>query len=205
MPDISFKEWCGVFGVIANLASSFLYITSILRGRTRPHLFSRLVWTLTTGTVFFTQIASGAGAGAWVSGCGTLVQASITVLSLAYGEKTITRGDWISLMAALSALPLWALTKNPLWSVIIVTLIDASAYYPTLRKSFSKPDEEPAAPYIISNIKHGFTLLALGSYSLTTTLYFIVMLLMNGLTAAFVLARRKDITRRISKQLGSGL
>lgn len=57
----------------------------------------------------------------------------ITVASFKYGEKTLTRSDWISFVAALLVIPLWALTKNAALAAILISVIDGLGYYPTYR------------------------------------------------------------------------
>jgi len=47
--------------------------------------------------------------------------------------------DWYFFLAALAAIPLWLLTRTPLYSVVVVTVIDALAYVPTFRKSWHRP------------------------------------------------------------------
>ena len=73
------------------------------------------------------------------------------------GEKHVTRGDWIAFLITFFAIPLWVVTSDPLWSVLLVTVIGAVAYYPTFRKSFAKPGEELAFKSVLTVIRYLFT------------------------------------------------
>jgi hypothetical protein len=77
------------------------------------------------------------------------------------------------------AIPLWVVTSDPLWSVLLVTVIDAVAYYPTFRKSFAKPDEELAFKYVLTVIRYLFSLLALEHYTVVTSVYQFVSIFME--------------------------
>ena len=58
-----------VLGVIAasfGIAGYVIYIRSILRGFTRPHIFTWLIYVIVDGTIFAAQLAGGGGPGAFV-------------------------------------------------------------------------------------------------------------------------------------------
>lgn len=106
------------------------------------------------------------------------------------GEKNFTKGDWLVFLATMSAIPLWIITKDPLWSVILVTSIDAAAYYPTLRKSYSKPDEEASFKYTLAAVKYALSLMALENYTAVTIIYPVTSLVLESATVILLLWRR---------------
>jgi hypothetical protein len=114
----------------------------------------------------------------------------IFLLSLFKGEKNITRTDWLAFISALFIIPFWYFTRNALWAVILATLIDASAYYPTFRKAWIKPHEEDFILYASDNVRWLFALLAMGDYSTTTLLYPIFCMISNGAIAVMIFWRR---------------
>ncbi|MEA3399221.1 MAG: hypothetical protein U9R00_01765 [Patescibacteria group bacterium] len=66
---------------------------------------------------------------------------------------------------------MWYLTSNPLGAIILVTLIDLFGYFPTLRKSYSKPHEETATTFFLNGLKFLISLFALQVYTPVTWLY----------------------------------
>ena len=116
------------------------------------------------------------------------------MLSLFKGEKNITRGDTVSLIAGLAIIPLWHATNNALLAVILATLIDASAYYPTVRKSWNKPFEEKIFMYASDNVRWLFALLASSDFSTTTLLYPVFCLVANNSLALMIFMRRRVFT-----------
>ena len=86
-----------VLGVIAasfGIAGYVIYIRSILRGFTRPHIFTWLIYVIVDGTIFAAQLAGGGGPGAFVVLTGAVANAAIVILAFQRGEKNITLSDW---------------------------------------------------------------------------------------------------------------
>lgn len=181
----------GGLSVLMMLASRGTYFASILRGQTRPHAFSWLIWGTISTIGFAAQYVDGAGAGSWARGFGAVTCFVLVVMGILHGEKNITRSDWTTLAVALLAVPLWVVTKTPFWSVVLVCLIDTVGYIPTLRKSWLKPREESAKSYVFSCLGAFFSLVAIEHYTPTTWLYPAVLTVTNGSMAAFLLGRRR--------------
>lgn len=91
------KEVIGAFTVILAFAGLIPYIFDILRGKTKPHVFTWVVWALVTFLAFLAQWRSGGGAGSWTTGITGLLTIFIAMLSLGKGSKDITSRMWSSL------------------------------------------------------------------------------------------------------------
>lgn len=181
------------FGILSVLLAFFnrgSYLYSILKGGTKPHVFSWITWSIISTIALLAQVTEGAGAGAWARGLSTLFSYVFIFLALTRGEKNITRGDRITLAFALCAIPLWYFTKTPVWSVILVTTIDVVGYYPTIRKSLLKPDEEAAGSWLLSGLSSLASLFAMDQINLSTTLYPGVMVVTNISFALFLILWR---------------
>ncbi|MFY9287864.1 MAG: hypothetical protein WAO98_05125 [Alphaproteobacteria bacterium] len=187
------KDTLGVISVSVSMVGYGSYLWSIYKNRTKPHIFSWGIWGILMALVFFAQMSKGAGAGAWVTGASALMCFIITLSSLKKGEKSITRSDWIAFSGALAAIPIWYLTQDPLSVVILATVIDALAYYPTFRKSFIRPHEEYYLTYVLDISKWIVALFALQDYSATSTLYPLFLLLANSCLVGMILWRRHHL------------
>lgn len=189
------QEIIALISIAIGVWSYAHYGIAIYQGKTRPHVFSWFVWGLLTGIAWAAQFHEKAGPGAWVTGSTALVCFAIAFVSLRVGEKNITRSDWWTFCAALAAIPLWYFTNNPLWAVLLITAIDALAFYPTFRKSWLKPGEEAILAYGLSALKFGFSLLALENFTFTTSFYPASLVVMNGVFVVMVLIKRKAIAQ----------
>jgi len=183
-----------VFATIAMLISaiSFLpYIWSTLRGKVRPHVLSWSIWGLTTTIVFLAQRTAGAGVGAWPVGLAAMMAFLIAIIAfIKRGEIRITASDWLFFVLALGALPLWYVTDNPLWAVLLVTAIDILGFGPTIRKAYHQPQTDSVLFFSLIVLRNVFVLLALEHYSLTTALFPAAIGTMALIVATTVISQR---------------
>ena len=189
----NYKVIIGIFASVVSVIGYIPYLRDILKKKTKPHVFSWLMWSLGAGIVFVAQIVKGAGPGAWVMGVATVISILITILSAFKGEKKITISDWIAFGGSLLGLIAWILTSNPLLAVILITISDALAFIPTFRKTYYRPYEETLFTWLISSVKFIFVLVALNAYNATTLLYPIYLILSNSSFTIMMLARRKAL------------
>lgn len=187
-----YKEILSAAAVALTFLAFFPYIRSVLRGTTKPHVFSWIIWGSVTFVAFLAQLADGGGVGAWPIGFSGVV--TIYVAVLAYTKKadiTITRTDWLFLLAAATALPCWYLTAEPLWAVVILTVVDILGFGPTFRKAQSRPFEENLTFFVLITVRNVAAAIALEHYSLTTLLFPTALAVVAALFVALVLYRRK--------------
>lgn len=142
MESLLYKEILSAIAIALTFAAFVPYIRAILDGTTRPHVFVGHLG-LNNLRRFLAQIEGKAGVGAWPIG----VSGSITlfIACLAYVRRadiTITKSDWLFFISALSSLPLWYVTSDPLWAVVILTIVDVLGFGPTVRKAYSFPHSE---------------------------------------------------------------
>ncbi len=197
--DLDWGTWQSIFGGIAvflGLLGYVFYIRGILQGKVKPHFFSWFVWTLLTGIAFVAQVVEGGGPGAWVTGITAVMSIIFTLVGLRSSSRTfIAKTDWFYFIAALLAIPPWYFTGDPLWSVIMITVIDAVAFAPTFRKAYFHPETENGWTYALSGIKFVFGLAALSSFTWTTALYPASLVLANAAFVAMVLWRQRQLVK----------
>lgn len=170
------------------------YISSIMKGTTKPHVFSWIIWGATTFVVFLAQLDDNGGVGAWPIGVSGII--TIVIACLAYtkrGDVSITTSDWIFFMMAMSALLLWHLLKDPLWAVVVLTVVDSIGFIPTVRKVYHAPYSEPLSFIILFFLRNILVILALEHYSVTTVLFPAVIAIDCVLLITLSMIRRQKI------------
>ncbi|MDO8626818.1 MAG: hypothetical protein Q7K39_05225 [Candidatus Magasanikbacteria bacterium] len=193
---MDYKIILAAVGIVIGFVSYASYFHGIFTNKTKPHIFSWLVWATINWTAFFAQIVKGGGAGAWITATNAFLCTLVMVLALSRGEKNITKSDWYSLVGASAGIIGWILTKNPLTAVILVSLTDLFAIYPTFRKAYIKPFEENAFAFGIDLIKFILELFALKSFNLTTALFPITILINDSVLVTMILVRRKIVAKQ---------
>lgn len=186
------KELLSALAIVLTFAGFFPYIRSILKDEIKPHVFSWVIWGSSTIVVFLAQLKAGGGAGAWPIGVSGLITSYVA--GLAYLKKadiSITRADWFFFLSAMLSLPLWYLTADPLWAVVILTVVDVFGFAPTLRKAYAHPFDENRVFFTLFMVRNLIVILALEHYSLTTVLFPAVIAAACLLLLVMITCRRR--------------
>jgi hypothetical protein len=190
------KELLSAAGIALTFVIFVPYIRSIQQGRTKPHVFSWFIWACGTFVVFLAQLAGGGGLGAWPIGVSGLVTAYIAILAYRKcTDRSITRSDWVFFAVALTALPAWFLTADPLWAVLVLTGVDLAGFGPTFRSAYVRPYDERPGFYLLGAVRNLISILALEHYSLTTVLFPAAVGVTCLMFVAMGTCRRQVLTR----------
>lgn len=190
---MSDKELFGVLSLALSVVAYAPYIWSMLRRRIRPHLLSWIVWSLISLIATLAQQTGNAGPGGWAVMFSTVSCTFIALCAFRYGERTISRLDWVCFLGALSAIPLWRLTSDPLASLLLVLVIDTIAYGMTFRKAWRAPWSENATVYWVDTVKYGAAMLAMDSYSVLAILFPLYVIVIEGAMAVMILWRQRSL------------
>lgn len=180
------KEIIGFITVALAFIALYPYISDIFRNKTKPHIFTWMVWAIVTILAFFGQWEKGGGAGSWTTGVTGILTIFIALISLKKGSRDITKFDKMVFVGALLAIVPWMMTKDPTLSVVILTIIDVLAFIPTIRKTIKDPHSETFISYVLHSIRHSLSILALANYNLATYIYPASLAIMNILLVIII-------------------
>ena len=172
MVAMHYKEILSAIAIALTLVAFVPYIRTIIGGTTKPHVFSWIIWGSTTSIVFLATLEGKGGVGAWPIGVSGII--TIFIAFLAYVKRadiSITKSDWIFFVSALSSLPLWYFTSDPLWAVVILTTVDVLGFWPTVRKAYTFPHSESLLFFTLFAARNLLVIMALENYSITTVLF----------------------------------
>ncbi len=189
-----YKEILSTIAIALTFAAFVPYIRAIVSGTTRPHVFSWIIWGTTTFVVFLAQLEGKGGVGAWPIGVSGTI--TIFIAFLAYVKRadiTITKTDWLFFVSAMSSLPLWYVTSDPLWAVVILTAVDVLGFGPTVRKAYSFPHSESLLFFALFTARNLLVIMALEYYSVTTVLFPAVIAAACFLLIAMLTYRRRAL------------
>ena len=189
------KTIIGVIAIVLTFIGYAPYIRDIFLGKTKPHVFSWLIWTIVTTIIYALQISAGAGPGSWVTLAVALTLFLVFLLGLKNGSKDIRKIDVVFLLAAVLALVLWRVVEQPVISIILLSSIDMLGFAPTIRKSWNDPYSETLSFYVITAFRHGLSIFALAEYNIVTYLFPITWVIANALFAIMLIVRRSVIKK----------
>lgn len=190
----------GIISILLSIWAMLPYIISIHQGKIKPHAFSWIIWGVTTCIVGLAQWTNQGGAGSWSIIFSGLLTFYIAILAMIQkSDSSATKSDLIFFCVAIASIPIWALTKSPLYSVLLLSTIDVLGYGPTIRKSFENPYEESLSLFVILSVRNIFATIALEHYSLTTMFFPLITLAANLILIAIILIRRsqKDKIKKV--------
>ena len=190
-----YKEVLSAVAITLTLIAFFPYIRSIVKGQVKPHVFSWVIWGTTTFVVFLAQLEGNGGVGAWPIGVSGIITIFIAFLALIKrSDITITRTDWVFFTLAISSLPFWYFTSDPLWAVIILTIVDVLGFGPTIRKAYVMPYSESLLFFALFSARNFIVIMALEYYSVTTVLFPAVIAIACILLMVIIAYRRQVLT-----------
>ena len=189
------KEFLGIISVIFGFATFLPYYRGMWRGTAKPHIFSWIPWTVTTGIAFFLSVTNDGGDGSWILGVQTLCCFAVLVYALRKGERRINIIDRITLTGTILVVLLYILTRNAILSALLATFIEILGYVPAFKSSYRKPHIEPELAYLFAAIGLIFSIGAIEAYSFVT-LFYPVCLIIANFTFVFYVAHRKYTLHR---------
>lgn len=195
------KSLLASLGVLLGLIGTFPYIRDTLRGKTKPHVITWLIWTLLALVAFAGQLVGGGGPGAYVTGVTAMMNAVILVLSVRFSKTLVTRFDIGLLTVAMLALPLWWIAGSPIISVVLASVIMIIGYIPTYQKSWMLPERETVSLFAFSALKQLFGLLGLAAYNVLTVLFPLSLLIANLGLVFVILMRRREVGAKLPDSL----
>ena len=174
-----------------------IYLRATLKKEIRPHIYTWIIGAILAWIGVAAQFSDGERI-AVISMLFTAIFCSLmTVLSIKYGTKDIKKFDTIVLIASITAIIPWTITKDPLLSVIMICIIEAMAIIPTMRKSWDDPWGEKLISWFWGAVNFTLSVFALTNFTFVTAAYPLAIVFVNASLIALCLYRRQTIAKPI--------
>ena len=183
----------GVLSAVINIAGLFPYIRDIFQHKTKPERATWWVWSALNLVVFAAQLAAGATWSLFLTGGIIISVAIIAVLSIKDGYGSFHRRDYIALGAAAVGVLLLIFLKNPFWSILLITAVDATGFWLTIDKTWEAPHTETLVAWVMAVIAAACGVLAVGEWNTAKLLYPVYVLLGNSLLVSVIVLRRRVV------------
>jgi len=156
-----FVVTCSVISTVLAIYCTIPYMVSIVKGETKPHQFTWLIFTIMNGIVMVSQFLEGARASVIISVIFFLGSFLETLLAFKYGVRDSSRYDRFLFGCALATIVLWAFTRNNALAIWLTVLIDVFATTMLVLKIKRHPGSEPFWLWFIATVAFVFTCLSL--------------------------------------------
>ena len=182
-----------VLGVLAGaigVADTVPYVRDILRGGTRPHRGTWLIWGVLAIVVCLSQRADGASWSLIMAGTQAVVTGLIFMLAIRHGEGGVSASERIMIAIAGVGIIGWIAVHEPIVAtacVIAADLIGAAMMVP---KTYRDPGSETLATFAFASLGGALAAGAVGVLDISLLLYPIYFCLVNGAIALLIYQRR---------------
>lgn len=193
---MNFKLIIAIVASILTVVGFVPYLKDIFARKTKPHLYTWLIWSITQITATIALLYGGGKFGSISLIVGTILVLSTLLLSFKYGTKNITKSDKIILALALLAIIVWWQLESPLLALFMVSAIDGIGYIPTIRKSFVDPWSETISFWAMMALVDLLAIASNDQYNLLTTTYITTIFVANIIIVSICFFRRQIIQKR---------
>ena len=188
-------ELAPVLGILAGLvgvADTVPYVRDTVRGRTRPHRGTWLIWGVLALVASLSQRAEGASWSLVLTASQAILTALVFVLAIRHGEGGVAPVDLSLIVVAFLGVVAWLVVREPLVAVVCVIVADLIAVAMMTPKAYRDPHSETLAMYALACLGGALAAGAVGALDVALLLYPIYYCLANGALALLISMRRRQ-------------
>jgi hypothetical protein len=180
----------GVLAGLVGVADTLPYIRDTLRGVTRPHRGTWLIWCVLGIVVFVSQRADGASWSLVMAGSQAVLTALVFLLALRRGEGGVSRVDALMIAIAAGGVSGWILSDEPIVATLCVVAADSIGVALMLPKTYRDPDSETLTTFALASVAGVLAAGAVAALDPALLLYPAYYCLANAAIALLIVRRR---------------
>jgi hypothetical protein len=186
----------GVLAGLVGVADTIPYVRDILRGATRPHRDTWLIWGVLAIVVCLSQRADGASWSLIMAGAQAVLTSLVFLLAIRRGEGGVCRSDALMIAIAAADVSGWLLIDKPIVATACVVATDLIGAALMIPKTYRDPDSETFATFALASLGGALAAAAVAELDPALLLYPAYYCVING-AIAIVIVRRRALVRRV--------
>ena len=186
----------GVLAVLVGIADTVPYVRDTLRGATRPHRGTWLIWSVLAILVCFSQRADGATWSLLMAAAQAILTSLVFVLAIRRGEGGVSAGERLMLAIACGGVIGWISADEPIVATACVVAADLIGAALMIPKTYRDPDSETLVTFAFAGVSGMLAAGAVGAPDLSLLLYPLYFGLVNGALALLIHHRRRVLRTR---------
>jgi hypothetical protein len=180
----------GVLAAAVGIADTVPYVRDTLRGTTRPHRGTWMIWSTLAIVVCLSQRADGASWSLVMLAAQAVLTSLIFGLAIRLGTGGLTRADAGLLAVAAAGVAGWLLVDEPVVATACVVAADLVAAATMVPKTWRDPGSETLSTYALASVSGVLAAGAVERLEPALLLYPAYYALVNGGLAVLILGRR---------------
>ena len=186
----------GVLAVLVGIADTIPYVRDTLRGATRPHRGTWLIWSVLAIVVCFSQRADGATWSLLMAAAQAILTSLVFVLAIRRGVGGVSAGERLMLAIACGGVIGWIVAEEPIVATACVVAADLIGAALMIPKTYRDPDSETLVTFAFAGLSGMLAAGAVGAPDLSLLLYPLYFGLVNGAIALLIHHRRRVLHTR---------
>jgi hypothetical protein len=194
-------ELVAVLGLLAGavgIADTIPYVRDTLRGATRPHRGTWLIWGVLAIVVCLSQRADGASWSLVMAAVQAVLTTLIFVLSIRRGEGGLSTTELAMIAIAAGGVVGWLVAEEPIVATVCVVAADLIGAAMMVPKTYRDPGSETLATFAFASLGGALAAGAVGSVDASLLLYPAYYCLINGAIALLIHHRRAALGQRLA-------
>jgi hypothetical protein len=186
-------ELAPVLGLLAGgvgIADTIPYVRDTLRGATRPHRGTWLIWGVLAILVSLSQYADGASWSLVMAAVQAVLTSVIFLLSIRRGEGGLRPIEMVMIAIAGLGVIGWIVADEPLVATAFVVAADVIGAAMMVPKTFRDPESETLVTFALASLGGALAAGAVGALDLSLLLYPVYFCVVNGAIALLIGYRR---------------
>ena len=180
----------GVLAGVASVVNTVPYIRDVLRGTTRPHRGTWLIWGTLAIVVFWSQRADGGSWSLIMAGSQAVLTSLVFFLSIRHGEGGMSAGDVALIAMAGGGVIGWIIADEPLVAIAGVIVADLIATVMMTPKTYRDPGSETLATFAFASLGGALGAGAVGALDPSLLAYPIYYCVCNAAISLLIYSRR---------------
>jgi hypothetical protein len=176
----------GLIGVLDTIP----YVRDTLRGSTRPHRGTWLIWGVLAVVVSLSQYADGASWSLVMAGVQAVLTSLVFVLSVRRGEGGVSRADITMIAIAGAGVTGWIVADEPIVATACVVAADLIGAGLMVPKTYRDPHSETLITFAFASLGGALAAGAVGAIDVSLLLYPVYYCVINGAIALLIWERR---------------
>jgi hypothetical protein len=179
----------GVIGVFDTIP----YVRDTLRGSTRPHRGTWLIWGVLAVVVSLSQYADGASWSLVMAGVQAVLTSLIFVLSIRRGEGGVSPVELTMIAIASAGVAGWIVADEPIVATVCVVAADLIGAALMVPKTYRDPESETLVTFAFASLGGALAAGAVGAVDVSLLLYPVYYCVINGAIALLIWERRSAL------------
>jgi hypothetical protein len=181
----------GVLAGVIGVADTIPYVRDTLRGSTRPHRGTWLIWGVLAVVVCLSQRADGASWSLILAASQAVLTSLIFVLAIRRGQGGASATELVMIAVAGAGVIGWIVANEPIVATACVVAADLIGTAMMMPKTYRDPESETLVTFALASLAGALAAGAVGVLDVSLLLYPIYYCVANAAVALVIHQRRR--------------